>query len=75
MKLITGTGSSPGCIRDREIDRAPSSRGGVPVLRRPSRQLQFAQSRAERFRRRLAGAPRLVMLEADVDQPDKNVPS
>ena len=41
----------------------------MPVLRRPAGQLQLAQPRAQRLRRRIAGAPGLVVLEADVDQP------
>ena len=37
MKLITGAGSSPGCSsRTEKSTVRPSSRGGVPVFRRPA---------------------------------------
>ena len=51
-----------------EIDRAPVEPWRRSGLEPTHGQREFAQPRAKCFRRRIAGAPRLVMLEADVDQ-------
>ncbi len=69
MKLNTGAGSSPGCTSSaREIDRAAVEARRRAGLQAADRQPQLAQPRAERLRRRVAGAPGLVMVEPDVDQ-------
>ena len=48
---------------------ARSSRGGVPVFRRPALEAERLQRLGELARRRLAGAACRMLLRADVDQP------
>jgi hypothetical protein len=74
MNENTGVGSSPGCVSSplKSIVR-PSRRGGVPVFNRPtgsdsSRSFAPSVSPADRPR------ARLVVLEPDVDEPERNVP-
>ncbi len=52
----------------REIDGAPVETRRCSGLESSGGQRELAQSRAERLRRRIACAPRLVMLEADMNQ-------
>ena len=74
-KENTGSGSSPGCsLHDREVDAVAVEARRRPGLQAPDRQLQLAQPRRERDGRRIARAPRLVVLQADMDQPGKEGP-
>ncbi len=62
-------GSSPGCISIRpQSIVAPSSRGGVPVLRRPSAKPSRSSVSERPDRRRLADPAGRRLLFADMDQ-------
>ena len=52
-----------------EIDRASVEARRRPGLEAPCGKCELAQARAQRLRRRIAGAARLVMVEPDVDEP------
>ena len=71
----TGAGSSPGCTArtEKSIVR-PSSRGGVPVLSRPTGRSSSRRRAPRALGRRVAGAPGRVVLQADVDEPGQERP-
>ena len=75
MKLITGAGSSPGCRSSCEKSTVrPSSRGGVPVLRRPA---GSASSRRRRPRVFAGGSPARPASKCSSPtwiSPDRKVP-
>ena len=62
-------GSSPGCISsaDQSMVR-PSSRGGVPVFKRPSAKPAFFQRARKSDRRRFADAAGGNLFFADMDE-------
>ncbi len=70
MKLITGSGTSPGwTVEPGEIDRAavePRRRAGLETA---DAEIHLAQPRAQRLRGRIARASRFVVVEPDVNQP------
>ena len=51
-----------------EINGATVEAWRRPRLETPDRQIQFAQTRAQSLRRRIAGAARFVMIESDMNQ-------
>ncbi len=61
-------------LERREVDRATVEARRRSSLQAAGRQLQLAQARAQRLRRRVARPSRLVVLQADVDQPGEERP-
>ena len=61
-------------LEDAVVDRAPvdARRAGLQPL---DVEQQRAQAFGQRIARRIAGAPALVVLEADVDTPAEEVPT